>query len=61
MITGAVNADYEAVIRLRVYGPAGHEQEVEAILDYFDYNYGQMKKQRFQISYDREIKELSHE
>lgn len=33
MITGAVNADYEAVIRLRVYGPIGHEQEVDAILD----------------------------
>ena len=33
MITGAVNADYEAVIRLRIQGPAGEEDEVEAIID----------------------------
>jgi clan AA aspartic protease len=33
MITGTVNTDYEAVIRLRVQGPAGHAHEVEAIID----------------------------
>jgi clan AA aspartic protease len=33
MITGTVNADYEAVIRLRVQGPTGHAHEVEAIID----------------------------
>jgi clan AA aspartic protease len=33
MITGSVNTDYEAVIRLRVRGPLGHEHEVDAIID----------------------------
>ena len=33
MITGTVNADYEAVIRLRLQGPTGHEHEVDAIID----------------------------
>ena len=33
MITGTINADYEAVIRLRVHGPTGHAHEVEAIID----------------------------
>ena len=33
MITGSVNADYEAIIRLRVQGPARHKHEVEAIID----------------------------
>jgi len=33
MITGIVNADYEAVILLRVHGPTGHEHEVDAIID----------------------------
>lgn len=33
MITGTVNADYEAVIRLRVQGSTGHAHEVDAIVD----------------------------
>ena len=33
MITGAVNADYEAIIRLLVQGPAGPAHEVDAIID----------------------------
>src|SRR6185295_9948433 len=33
MITGSVNTDYEAIIRLRVQGPLGHEHEVDAIID----------------------------
>jgi clan AA aspartic protease len=33
MITGTVNADYEAVIRLRVQGPTGPAHEVDAIID----------------------------
>lgn len=33
MITGTVNADYEAVIRLHVQGPTGHAHEVDAIID----------------------------
>jgi len=33
MILGSVNAEFEAIIRLRVQGPAGHEQEIEAIID----------------------------
>lgn len=33
MITGTVNTDYEAVIRLRVQGPGGHEREVDAVID----------------------------
>jgi clan AA aspartic protease len=33
MITGTVNANREAVIRLVVRGPAGQEQEVEAVID----------------------------
>jgi predicted aspartyl protease len=33
MITGVVNADCEAVIRFRVYGPTGREHEVNASID----------------------------
>ena len=33
MITGTVTADYEAVIRLFVQGPAGSAHEVNAIID----------------------------
>ena len=33
MITGTVNADYEAVIRLFVHGPSGTAHEVDAIID----------------------------
>jgi len=33
MITGTVNADYEAVIRLFVQGPTGPAHEVDAIID----------------------------
>jgi predicted aspartyl protease len=33
MITGAVTADREAVIRLAVRGPAGQQQQIEAVVD----------------------------
>jgi predicted aspartyl protease len=33
MITGTVNADSEAVIRLVVQGPVGHVHEIEAVID----------------------------
>ena len=33
MITGVVTANREAVIRLTVRGPAGMEQEIEAVVD----------------------------
>lgn len=33
MITGTVNADYEAIIRLHVQGPTGHTQDFEALID----------------------------
>jgi predicted aspartyl protease len=33
MITGFVPERREAVIRLRVYGPAGQNEEIEAIID----------------------------
>jgi len=33
MITGTVNADYEAVIRLFVQGPSGTAHEVDAMID----------------------------
>ena len=33
MITGVVTDRLEAVIRLRVRGPAGQDQEIEAIID----------------------------
>ena len=33
MITGTVNVDREATIHLRIQGPAGQEQIVEAIID----------------------------
>jgi len=33
MITGIVNANREAIIRLMVMGPQGHQQEIEAIID----------------------------
>src|SRR4030095_12416848 len=33
MITGVVTDDHQALIRLIVRGPAGNEQEVEAIID----------------------------
>lgn len=33
MITGVVNTDYEAIIRLQVQGPSGQEREVHAVID----------------------------
>jgi clan AA aspartic protease len=33
MITGSVNADAEAIIRLQVQGPSGHAQDVDALID----------------------------
>jgi len=33
MITGTVNADYEAIIRLFVQGPAGPAHEIDAVID----------------------------
>ena len=33
MIAGVVSADYEAVIRLKVQGPAGQKREVDAVVD----------------------------
>jgi clan AA aspartic protease len=33
MMTGIVTANREAVIRVLVRGPTGHEQEVEAVVD----------------------------
>jgi clan AA aspartic protease len=33
MITGVVNANREATIRLVVIGPSGQQQEIEAIID----------------------------
>ncbi len=33
MITGTINADREATIRLMVRGPGGQEQEIEAVID----------------------------
>jgi clan AA aspartic protease len=33
MITGVVNANREATIRLLVRGPQGYQQEIEAIID----------------------------
>jgi clan AA aspartic protease len=33
MITGMVNANREATLRLLVRGPQGHQQEIEAIID----------------------------
>lgn len=33
MITGVVNVNREAVIRLVVAGPSGQQQEIEAIVD----------------------------
>ena len=33
MITGQVNADREAIVRLTVRGPQGQEQEIEAVID----------------------------
>jgi clan AA aspartic protease len=33
MITGTVNADAEAIIRLQVHGPTGHAQEIDALID----------------------------
>ena len=33
MITGTVNADYEAVIRLLIQGPTGPAHEVDAMID----------------------------
>ena len=33
MIEGAVNAAYEAVVRLTVQGPAGTVREIEAVID----------------------------
>lgn len=33
MMTGVITPDREAVIRLRVRGPGGQEEEVEAVID----------------------------
>lgn len=33
MITGMVNADYEAMIRLKVQGPIDQELEIDAVID----------------------------
>ena len=33
MITGTVNADYEAIIRLHVQGPTGQTQDFDALID----------------------------
>lgn len=33
MITGSVNAEHEAVVRLRLQGPEGQEQDVDAVMD----------------------------
>ena len=33
MITGTVNANFEATIRLTVQGSTGQEQEIEAVID----------------------------
>jgi len=33
MITGVVTERHEAVIRIRVRGPAGQDQEIEAVID----------------------------
>jgi clan AA aspartic protease len=33
MITGIVNADYEAVVRLQIHGPTRYEYEVDAVID----------------------------
>ena len=33
VLTGTVNSDYEAVVRLRVRGPSGRDLETEAIID----------------------------
>ena len=33
MITGVVNADLEAVVRLRLRGPTGQERDISAVID----------------------------
>lgn len=33
MIRGVVNADLEAIVRLLVRGPSGHQQRIEAVID----------------------------
>ena len=33
MITGSVNADFEALIRLKIQGANGQEKEIEAVID----------------------------
>ena len=33
MIEGAVNADYEAIIPLRIQGPEGQTRDIEAVVD----------------------------
>jgi predicted aspartyl protease len=33
VITGMVNADHETIIHLRIHGPIGQAQVVEAIID----------------------------
>ena len=33
MISGQVNVDREGCVRLKLQGPQGHEQEVEAVMD----------------------------
>jgi clan AA aspartic protease len=39
MIVGVVNPDRQAIVYLRVRGPGGHEEEVEAVIDtgFIDY------------------------
>ena len=33
MIEGAVNADYEAIVPLRIQGPEGQTRDIEAVVD----------------------------
>ncbi len=33
MISGVVNSDLEATVRLRIRGPGGQEQEIDAVID----------------------------
>ena len=33
MISGVVNSDLEATVRLRLRGPGGQEQEIDAVID----------------------------
>ena len=33
MISGVVNSDLEATVRLLIRGPGGQEQEIDAVID----------------------------